>query len=173
MPTSRTMNLVVNGQAQTVSVPDNTEPLLFVLRNQLGQQGPKFGCGVAQCGACTVLVNGAIVRSCVVQLQNVADGAQVTTLDGLGTAAAPHPLQRAFIQEQAGQCAFCINGMIVGALGWLQGRFAAGNRAVPSEDEIKQFLSGKLPGSTFVYLCRCGTHLRIVRAIQRAAKEMA
>jgi aerobic-type carbon monoxide dehydrogenase small subunit (CoxS/CutS family) len=120
-----------------------------------------------------VLVNGAIVRSCVVQLQNVADGAQVTTLDGLGTAAAPHPLQRAFIQEQAGQCAFCINGMIVGALGWLQGRFAAGNRAVPSEDEIKQFLSGKLPGSTFVYLCRCGTHLRIVRAIQRAAKEMA
>jgi nicotinate dehydrogenase subunit A len=173
MPTPRTLNVTVNGQARTVSVPDHTEPLLFVLRNQLDQRGPKFGCGVAQCGACTVLVNGAIVRSCVTQVQAIADGAQVVTLDGLGTGDDPHPLQRAFIQEQAGQCAFCLNGMIIGALGWLQGRFAAGNRSVPSDDEIKQFLSGKLPGSTFVYLCRCGTHLRIIRAIRRAAKEMA
>jgi aerobic-type carbon monoxide dehydrogenase small subunit (CoxS/CutS family) len=173
---ARTFNLSVNGQARTVSVADDTEPLLFVLRNQLDQRGPKFGCGISQCGACTVLVNGTITRSCVALARTIPDGAQVTTLDGLGTAAAPHPLQRAFIEEQAGQCAFCVNGMIVGALGWLQGRFAAGNRAVPTEDEIKQFLSGKLSTTaplSFVYLCRCGTHPRIVRAIQRAAKEMA
>ena len=172
---ARILNLSVNGQARSVSVPDDTEPLLFVLRNQLGQLGPKFGCGIAQCGACTVLVNGTITRSCTTMVRAVADGAQVATLDGLGTAAEPHPLQRAFIDQQAGQCAFCLNGMIMGALGWLQGRFAAGNRAVPSDDEVKQFLSGKL-GTTaplsFVYLCRCGAHLRIIRAIQQAAKEM-
>jgi nicotinate dehydrogenase subunit A len=97
MPTSINLNLSVNGQPRTVSVPDNTEPLLYILRNQLGQMGPKFGCGVAQCGACTVLVNGTITRSCVTQIRSVANGAQVTTLEGLGSAAAPHPLQQAFL----------------------------------------------------------------------------
>ena len=97
MPTSISLNLSINGQPRTVSVPDNTEPLLYILRNQLGQMGPKFGCGVAQCGACTVLVNGTITRSCVTQIRSVANGAQVTTLEGLGSAAAPHPLQQAFL----------------------------------------------------------------------------
>jgi nicotinate dehydrogenase subunit A len=167
-----THSLSIDGKPQTVSVKDDTEPLLYVLRNQLGEKGPKFGCGVSQCGACTVLVNGAIKRSCVTQMNALADGANVTTLDGLGSAAKPHPLQRAFIEQQAGQCAYCGNAMIMGALGFLQGRIAAGNRAVPSEDEIKQFLSGESGTPPLVYLCRCGSHLRIVRAIQQAAKEM-
>jgi nicotinate dehydrogenase subunit A len=167
-----THSLSVNGKTQSVSVDDDTEPLLYVLRNQLGEKGPKFGCGVAQCGACTVLVNGTIMRSCVTPMKSLADGAKVTTLDGLGSADKPHPLQHAFIEQQAGQCAYCGNAMIMGALGFLQGRIAAGNRAVPTEDEIKQFLSGESGTPPLVYLCRCGSHLRIVRAIQQAAKEM-
>jgi nicotinate dehydrogenase subunit A len=173
MPTPLQRTLTLNGVSVAVSTPDDTEPLLFVLRNQLDQHGPKFGCGVAQCGACTVLVNGVITRSCVTQLKNVADGAQITTLDGIGTQDDPHPLQRAFIDQQAGQCAYCINGMVMGALGWLQERFASGNRAVPSDGEVRLFLSGQSDSSTFVYICRCGSHLRIIRAIQQAAKEMA
>jgi aerobic-type carbon monoxide dehydrogenase small subunit (CoxS/CutS family) len=172
MATALTRNLSINGKTQAVSVDDNTEPLLYVLRNQLGEKGPKFGCGVAQCGACTVLVDGKITRSCVTAMSTLADGAKVTTLDGLGSAAKPHPLQHAFIEQQAGQCAYCGNAMIMGALGFLQGRIAAGNRAVPTEDEIKQFLSGTSSTSPLVYLCRCGSHLRIIRAIQQAAKEM-
>jgi nicotinate dehydrogenase subunit A len=173
MPTSISLNLSINGQPRTVSVPDNTEPLLYILRNQLGQMGPKFGCGVAQCGACTVLVNGTITQSCVTQIRSVANGAQVTTLDGLGSAAAPHPLQQAFIDQQAAQCAYCMNGMIMGAYGWLSARFSDGNRAVPSDDEVKNFLTGVGQTPAFVYLCRCGSHLRIIRAIQQAAKEMS
>jgi nicotinate dehydrogenase subunit A len=169
MATSLTRNLSINGKTQAVSVDDDTEPLLYVLRNQLAEKGPKFGCGVAQCGACTVLIEGKITRSCVTAIKTVAEGANVTTLDGLGSAEKPHPLQHAFIEQQAGQCG---NAMIMGALGFLQGRIAAGNRAVPSEDEIKQFLSGESSTPPFVYLCRCGSHLRIVRAIQQAAKEM-
>jgi aerobic-type carbon monoxide dehydrogenase small subunit (CoxS/CutS family) len=96
----------------------------------------------------------------------------VSTLDGLGSAQKLHPLQKAFIDQQAAQCAFCSSGIIMGALGWLQGRYAVGNRAVPTDDEVKDFLSGNDGSSTFVYLCRCGAHLRIVRAIQQAAKEM-
>jgi aerobic-type carbon monoxide dehydrogenase small subunit (CoxS/CutS family) len=172
MATSLTRNLSINGKTQAVSVDDDTEPLLYVLRNQLAEKGPKFGCGVAQCGACTVLIEGKITRSCVTAIKTVAEGANVTTLDGLGSAEKPHPLQHAFIEQQAGQCAYCGNAMIMGALGFLQGRIAAGNRAVPSEDEIKQFLSGESSTPPFVYLCRCGSHLRIVRAIQQAAKEM-
>jgi aerobic-type carbon monoxide dehydrogenase small subunit (CoxS/CutS family) len=167
-----THNLSVNGTTQTVLVDDDTEPLLYVLRNQLGLKGPKFGCGVAQCGACTVLVDGTITRSCVKQMNTLHAGAKVTTLDGLGNAEKPHPLQHAFIAQQAGQCAYCGNAMIMGALGFLQGRIAAGNRSVPTEDEIKQFLSGESGTPPLVYLCRCGSHLRIVRAIQQAAKEM-
>jgi nicotinate dehydrogenase subunit A len=173
MPNSISLNLSVNGQPHTVSVPDDTQPLLYILRNQLGEMGPKFGCGVSQCGACTVLVNGTITRSCVTQIRNVANGAQVTTLDGLGSAAAPHPLQQAFIDQQAGQCAYCMNAMIMGAHGWLNARFSAGNRAVPTDDEVKNFLTGVGQTPAFVYLCRCGTHLRIIRAIQQAAGEMS
>ena len=172
MATALNRNLSINGKTQPVSVDDDAEPLLYVLRNQLGEKGPKFGCGVAQCGACTVLVNGTITRSCVTPIKTVPDGAKVTTLDGLGSAAKPHPLQHSFIEQQAGQCAYCGNAMIMGALGFLQGRIAAGNRAVPTEDEIKQFLSGESGTPPYVYLCRCGSHLRIVRAIQQAAKEM-
>jgi nicotinate dehydrogenase subunit A len=164
--------------SRTVTAPDETEPLLYVLRNALDQHGPKFGCGVSQCGACTVLVDGAIRRSCVTALSTVPEGATVETLDGLGTPGAPHPLQRAFIDEQAGQCAYCVNGMIMGALGWLRARAADGNTAVPTDIEIREFLSGGPVGGDPIqaapnqYLCRCGTHMRIVRAISVAAGEM-
>lgn len=175
---STTLNIVLNGQQRSSAVPDAAEPLLLVLRNQLDQIGPKFACGIAQCGACTVLVDGSAVRACVTPCSAVPNGAAVTTLDGLAKNADKpneklHPLQSAFIAEQAGQCAFCMNGMIMGAKAWLDGRFANGNKGVPGDDEIRQFLSGKSPGSPLVYLCRCGAHNRIVRAIQRAAKEMA
>jgi aerobic-type carbon monoxide dehydrogenase small subunit (CoxS/CutS family) len=172
MATPLKRKLKINGKTKWVSVDDDTEPLLYVLRNQLGLKGPKFGCGLAQCGACTVLVDGTITRSCVKKMNTLNDGASVATLDGLGSDKKPHPLQRAFIEQQAGQCAYCGNAMIMGALGFLQGRIDSGNRDVPSEDEIKQFLSGESDGSPLVYLCRCGSHLRIVRAIQQAAKEM-
>lgn len=150
-----------------------SEDMLYWLREQFGQHGPRFGCGVSQCGACTILLDGVPTRSCVLQLHTVQDGADVRTLDGL----APnkqhlHPLQRAFVDLQAGQCAFCVNAMIMGALGWLEGRIANGDRTVPSEDEIKAFLSGAAPDGQQNYLCRCGTHTRIVAAIGSAAKEM-
>ncbi len=174
---STTLNIVLNGAPASAAVPDAAEPLLYVLRNQLDQAGPKFGCGIAQCGACTVLVNGSAVRACVTPCSTVASGAAVTTLDGLAKNADKpneklHPLQAAFIAEQAAQCAFCMNGMILGAKAWLDGRIAGGNRAVPADDEVRQFLSGKSPGAPLVYLCRCGAHNRIVRAIRRAAQEM-
>ena len=169
-PLTRTLNL--NGESRTVSVDDDSEPLLYVLRNQLGQVGPKFGCGVAQCGACTVFVNGETRRSCVVALSSVPEGAAVTTLDGLGTPDDPHPMQAAFIDAQAGQCSYCINGILMGAHGWLQQRKAAGNTAAPTEAEIAAFLSGEAPGSTRNYLCRCGAHARILRAIRNAAAEV-
>jgi nicotinate dehydrogenase subunit A len=165
--TPLTRTLILNGQSRTVSVDDDSEPLLYVLRNQLDQLGPKFGCGVAQCGACTVLVDGAARRSCVVALSSVPEGAAVTTLDGLGTVDAPHPMQAAFIDQQAGQCSYCINGILMGAYAWLQQR-----TTVPTETEIAAFLSGEAPGSTRNYLCRCGAHTRIVRAIRLAAEEV-
>jgi nicotinate dehydrogenase subunit A len=173
MPTPLNISLLLNGDPVTVSIPDDTEPLLYVLRSRLKQLGPKFGCGVAQCGACTVLVNGAVRRSCVVAMNTLASGAAVTTLDGL--APSPnnlHPLQQAFLDHQAGQCSFCINGIIIGAYQWLQARAATGNRAVPTDDEVKNFLSGIGQTPPFVYLCRCGAHLRMIRAIQQAAQEM-
>jgi aerobic-type carbon monoxide dehydrogenase small subunit (CoxS/CutS family) len=148
-----------------------SEPLLYWLRERHGQYGPRFGCGVSQCGACTVLLDGVPTRSCTRQTHTVPELADVRTLDGLG-AGRPHPLQRAFVELQAGQCAFCVNGMVMGTLGWLEKRIAAGNRAVPSENEIKDFLSGASPESDLNYICRCGTHTRIVAAIRLAAKEM-
>jgi aerobic-type carbon monoxide dehydrogenase small subunit (CoxS/CutS family) len=159
-------------QAVGTGADEASEPLLNWLRERQGQHGPRFGCGVSQCGACTVLLDGAPTRSCTTQMHTVADSADVRTLDGLGSAKKPHPLQKAFLEFQAGQCAFCVNGMVMGALGWLEGRLAAGNRAVPSEPEIKDFLSGAAEGSTLNYICRCGTHTRIVAAIRAAAKEM-
>ena len=136
-------------------VDDPDVPLLYVLRDNLGLHGPRFGCGLAQCGACTVHVDGKAVRSCVMPLSSLGDGDKIVTLEGLGTLENLHPLQRAFIEEQAVQCGYCINGMIMEAAAFL-----TGNRK-PSEGDIKNALAGNL--------CRCGTHARIVRAVKRAA----
>ena len=145
--------LNVNGKSRTADADADT-PLLYVLRDNLGLNGPKFGCGLSQCGACTVHVNGEAVRSCVTPVATLK-GKAVTTLVGLGTSAKPGKLQQAFIDEQAVQCGYCINGMIMTA-----SAFLAKNKK-PSETEIKQALAGNL--------CRCGTHQRIVAAVQRAA----
>jgi nicotinate dehydrogenase subunit A len=150
------VRITVNGTPREVDAAPET-PLLYALRNDLALNGAKFGCGLAQCGACTVIVGGEAVRSCVMPLGAV--DAEVTTLEGLGTAEKPHALQRAFIAEQAAQCGYCINGMIMTAKALLDA-----NRN-PSDGEIREALAGNL--------CRCGTHNRILRAIKRAAKEMA
>lgn len=149
--------ITVNGQQQMVNSSTDT-PLLYVLRDELGLNGPKFGCGLSQCGACTVLVNGRAVRSCVYQLSRVGNQ-PVTTLEGLGTPEAPHPLQSAFIQQQAGECAYCINGMIMVAAGLLN------QNASPTQAEIVQALNSTL--------CRCGSHPRIVAAVQQATGASA
>jgi nicotinate dehydrogenase subunit A len=135
------------------AAPDT--PLLYVLRNELGLRGPRFGCGLSQCGACTVHVDGRPVRSCGLPVSAVAATATVTTLEGLGTPAQPHPLQQAFIDAQAVQCGFCINGMIMTAAALLA------SNPKPDEGELRGALAGNL--------CRCGTHLRILRAIRQAA----
>jgi aerobic-type carbon monoxide dehydrogenase small subunit (CoxS/CutS family) len=172
VPTPLTRTLVVNGQSRTVTVLDDGEELLYVLRNQLSQRGPKFGCGVSQCGSCSVLIDGEVRRSCVTPLRSVSEGAAVTTLDGLGTDGSPHPLQRAFIDEQAAQCAYCVNGIILGTASWLQQRKDSGDTSVPSHEEIAAFLSGETPVSDDNYICRCGAHLRMIRAIRKAAEEV-
>jgi nicotinate dehydrogenase subunit A len=145
--------LNVNGKAVSVFVDDANMPLLYVLRDDLGLHGPRFGCGLGQCGACTVHIDGVAVRSCVMPLSAVRG--KVVTLEGLGTEARPHPLQRAFIEEQAVQCGYCINGMI------MQSAALLARTPKPTEDQIRQELAANL--------CRCGTHLRIVRAVKRAA----
>jgi nicotinate dehydrogenase subunit A len=150
------INLKVNGSSRTVQVEPDT-PLLYVLRNDLELNGAKFGCGLAQCGACTVLVDGKAVRSCVTTIGSIGE-AQITTIEGLGTIDKPHPIQRAFIDEQAVQCGYCINGMIMSAKALLD----ANSR--PAEGEVRQALAGNL--------CRCGTNNRIVAAIMRAAQAM-
>jgi len=147
--------LKVNGAAREVAADADT-PLLYILRNDLELNGPKFGCGLAQCGACTVLIDGKAVRSCVTQVSTVKGAIQ--TIEGLGTAENLHPLQKAFIEEQACQCGYCGNGMLMSAKALL----AANPR--PTNEEIRQALNG--------HLCRCASHNRIVRAVQRAAKEM-
>jgi nicotinate dehydrogenase subunit A len=149
-----TLRLTVNGKARNVRVDDANVPLLYVLRDDLGLRGPRFGCGLSQCGACTVHVNGESVRSCVYPSSS-AVGKKVVTLEGLGTPAHPHPLQQAFIEEQAVQCGYCINGMIMEAAVLLA------HKKNPTENEIRAALADNL--------CRCGTHLRIVRAVKRAA----
>ena len=150
------MKIHVNGGEQTVAA-DPDSMLLYALRDGLGLHGPKFGCGLGECGACTVLIDGEATRSCITPLSAVAD-AKITTLEGLGTEAGPHPLQQAFIDEQAVQCGYCINGMILTAKAFLD------KNPHPTRDEIKEALDNNL--------CRCGTHMRIVRAIERAANNM-
>ena len=159
MATPLTLDLYVNGDLTTVTVADDTEPLLYVLRNQVGTQGVKFGCGVAQCGACTVIVDGVTKRSCVTPLKTVANGAQVTTLEGLGQPNNPKGIQKAFIDNQAAQCAYCMNGMIMVA------KVLLDKNPHPTDDQIKQALNGNL--------CRCGSHLRVIRAVKRAASVKA
>jgi nicotinate dehydrogenase subunit A len=149
--------LTVNGASVTISFDDPETPLLYLLRNDLGLHGPRFGCGLGQCGACTVHIDGKAVRSCVTPISAIATEARVVTLEGLGTPDKPHPLQRAFIEEQAVQCGYCINGMIMESAALL-----ARNKR-PSEAEIKEALARNL--------CRCGTHPRIVRAIRQAADD--
>ncbi len=149
-----TVTLIVNGKTARIRVDDPQMPLLYALRDELDLHGPRFGCGLGQCGACTVHVNGAAVRSCVTPLASVA-GKRVLTLEGLGTPEKLHPLQKAFIEEQAVQCGYCINGMIMQAKAMLD------SNKSPTEEEIRLELANNL--------CRCGTHVRIVRAIQRAS----
>jgi nicotinate dehydrogenase subunit A len=145
--------LSVNGAIVSVTVDDPDTPLLYVLRNELGLHGPRFGCGLGQCRACTVLIDGDAVRSCITPLSSVAG--KVVTLEGLGTDEHLHPLQQAFIDEQAVQCGYCINGMIMQSAALLT------HNPKPTEQQIKSELANNL--------CRCGTHLRIMRAIKRAA----
>lgn len=149
--------LTVNGKSRVVNTDPST-PLLYVLRNDLELNGPRFGCGLAQCGACTVIINGEAARSCVMPVSG-AQGKSVTTLEGLGSVEKPHFLQKAFTEEQAAQCGFCMNGIVMNA------KVLLDKNPHPTEAEIKAGLAGSL--------CRCGSHLRVIRAIQRAAKERA
>jgi nicotinate dehydrogenase subunit A len=151
------ISLRVNGRSHAVAADPETA-LLYVLRNDLKLNSPKFGCGLGQCGACTVIVDGRAVRSCLTTLNDVRDG-EVVTLEGLSTRDNPHPVQRAFIEEQAAQCGYCLNGMIMQAKAFLD------QVAKPSEAEIKAALAGNL--------CRCGTHVEIVRALQRVVAARA
>ena len=147
----------LNGEQRTFDVDAET-PLLYVLRNDAELNGAKFGCGLAQCGACTVNVDGSAVRSCVTPAGDVA-AAEVLTIEGLGTVEDPHPLQQAFIDAQAAQCGFCIAGMVMSANALLS------QNPSPSDDDIRQALIGNL--------CRCGTHTRILTAIRSAAGEVS
>ena len=147
--------LRVNDRAVTVESWDPAQPLLYVLRNGLGLRGPKFGCGLGQCGTCTVLIDGTPARSCLTSVEQAA-GHAITTLEGLGTPEQPDPVQAAFMAEQAAQCGYCTNGMIMAAKALLT------QTPRPTPEEVKQGLAG--------YLCRCGTHTRILHAVLRAAK---
>ena len=148
-----TVTLTVNGRSHTVDVEPAT-PLLYVLSDDLALHGPKFGCGLGQCGACTVIARGRAIRSCVTPVSTM-NGADITTLEGLGSAEHPHPIQQAFIDEQAAQCGFCLNGIILTAKAFLDQQPAA------SEAEIQRAMSG--------VLCRCFAHTRMLRAINRYA----
>ena len=148
------ISLKINGATRSVPAEPDT-PLLYVLRNDLELNGAKFGCGMAQCGACTVLIDGKAVRSCVTPVGSIGNG-EVTTLEGLGTPEKPHALQSAFIAEQAAQCGYCTNGMIMSAKELLD------RNPRPSEQDVRTALTGNL--------CRCGTHTRIISAVLRAAQ---
>jgi len=151
------ISLNVNGKARVVNADPNT-PLLYVLRDNLELHGPRFGCGLGQCGACTVLMDGKTVRSCSFPV-TAAQNKSITTLEGLGSVAHPHPIQTAFIEEQAAQCGYCMNGMIMGAKALLD------KNSHPTVAEIKHSLNS--------YICRCGSHLRVIRAVQRASSAKA
>ena len=150
------ISLKVNGATRSVDAAPDT-PLLYVLRNDLELNGAKYGCAMTQCGTCTVLVNGAARRSCVTPVGSI-EGNEVTTLEGLGTLDKPHPLQQAFIDEQAVQCGYCINGMVMKAKELLD------QKPQPTDADVRGALAG--------HLCRCGTHNRIVAAVVRAGKQM-
>jgi len=151
------IELTVNGKKSTVPAAPDT-PLLYVLRNDLELNGAKFGCGLGQCGACTVLLDGKPIRSCSLAVEE-AVGKAITTIEGLGTIEQPHAVQKAFMAEQAAQCGYCINGMVMTAASLLQ------RNPKPSDGDIRQALAGNL--------CRCGTHARILRAVARAAEAAA
>jgi nicotinate dehydrogenase subunit A len=151
------VNLKINGREHSLDL-DPATPLLYVLSDDLGLSGPKFGCGLGQCGACTVIVKGQAIRSCITPVRAVA-GSEITTLEGLGTIDKPHPIQRAFIEEQAAQCGFCLNGVILTAKAYLDKNPKA------TGEEIRQALSN--------VLCRCFTNVRMLRAIERYRQEVA
>jgi len=157
MNVASVVKLVVNGRAESLAVPHDA-PLLTVLRNDLGLNGPKYGCGLGECGACTVLVDGIEARACVIPVGGV-EGRHITTLEGLGSADALHPVQRAFIECQAAQCGYCLNGMIVSTVALLK-RFPH-----PTAQQTRDALAHNL--------CRCGAHLEILQAVQRAAELSA
>ncbi len=148
------ITLNVNGSARTLDVRDPDKPLLYAIRNDLGLKGAKYGCGLGQCGACTVLVDGEPVRSCVTPAASVA-GRKITTIEGLGTTEKPHKVQAAFIAEQAAQCGYCSNGMVMTSAAFLE------RNPKPSVEQVKEALAQNL--------CRCGTHDRIVSAVVRAS----
>jgi len=148
------ISLKVNGQSHTVDV-DPATPLLYVLSDDLGLRGPKFGCGLGQCGSCTAIVNGRAIRSCVTPVGTIG-AAEITTLEGLGTPEKPHALQQAFIDEQAAQCGYCLNGIILTAKAFVD------QHARPTDQEIEDAMSG--------VLCRCFAHTRMLRAIKRYAR---
>ena len=148
--------LIVNGASRPVEAWDGDMPLLYALRNDLGLHAAKFGCGLGQCGACTVLVDGKPARSCVTKISEAA-GKQVTTAEGLGSPDKPHPVQAAFIAEQAAQCGYCTNGMVIGTVALLK------NNPRPTREQAQAALAGNL--------CRCGSHDRVLKAVERAARQ--
>jgi nicotinate dehydrogenase subunit A len=153
MAASKTLS--VNCKSVSIAVDDPDMPLLYALRDNLGLHGPRFGCGLGQCGACTVHIDGAATRSCITPLSSLTADNKVVTLEGLGTLEKPHPVQQAFIDEQAAQCGYCINGMIMESAAFLA------RTKSPSDAAIRDALANNL--------CRCGTHTRIVRAVRRAS----
>ena len=156
-PADGPITLCVNGQTRTIALVASEASLLTVLRNDFALNGPKFGCGFAQCGACTVIVDGVATRSCVVPAV-AAIGRKVTTLEGLGTSEDLHVIQRAFIEEQAAQCGYCLNGMIMST------KVLLDRNRFPTDDDIRDALRYNL--------CRCGTHIEIMNAVRRAARYM-
>jgi nicotinate dehydrogenase subunit A len=158
MSTGTSYTLNVNGRPVVVDSWDPRQPLLYVLRNQLGLHGAKFGCGSGQCASCTVLIDGEAVLSCITPVSAVGSRA-VVTLEGLGTADKPHPVQQAFIAEQAAQCGYCSSGIVMGTVALLR------KTPAPTREQVQQALDGNL--------CRCGSHDRVLRAVQRAATAMA
>lgn len=154
-PPASALKLQVNGRTHELSVPADA-PLLYVLRNDLGLNGPKYGCGLGECGACAVLIDGVAARACVLPAAAVV-GREVTTLEGLGTREAPHPVQQAFIDAQAAQCGYCLNGMIIATVSLLA------HNPSPSEQQVRDALSHNL--------CRCGTHLEILQAVKLATQR--